>query len=93
MPTRDHIWKIAIEFRNQSWYHEEVYDLLDQYKVSMVIHDLPAVATPLTESTASFRYLRFHGPEVTVELRDDFLYQYAQYVKTGQVRKDGLFLF
>lgn len=79
----NHTWKVALEFRNQSWYHEEVYDLLNQYKVSIVIHDLPASATPLTTLTAGFRYLRFHGPggRYRGSYTDDFLYQYAQYVK------------
>lgn len=49
----DNIWKVAIEFRNQSWYHEEVYDLLHQNNISIVIHNLPAAATPLTAATAS----------------------------------------
>lgn len=77
-------WKIAIEFRNQSWYHEEVYHLLRQLSISMVIHDLPASATPLTESIAGFRYLRFHGPggRYRGSYSDDFLYQHAQYIKT-----------
>ncbi len=77
------IWKVAIEFRNQFWYHDDVYDLLNQYKISMVIHDLPASATPLTETTAAFRYLRFHGPggRYRGSYSDDFLYQYAPYIK------------
>lgn len=76
-------WKVAIEFRNTSLYHKEVYDLLDQYKVTMVIHDLPAAATPLIESTADFRYLRFHGPggRYRGSYSDDFLHKYAQYIK------------
>lgn len=80
----DETWKVAIEFRNTSWYHKEVYDLLDQYKCSMVIHDLPVAATPLTESTADFRYLRFHGPggRYRGSYSDDFLHKYAQYIKT-----------
>ncbi len=30
--------------------NQEVYDLLNKYKACMVIHDLPASATPLTAS-------------------------------------------
>jgi uncharacterized protein YecE (DUF72 family) len=76
-------WKTAMEFRNPSWYHDEVYDLLSQYKVSVVIHDLPASATPLTTSTADFRYLRFHGPggRYRGSYSIDVLYQYAQSIK------------
>ncbi len=79
----NHIWQVAIEFRNQSWYHDEVYDLLKQYKVGIVIHDLPASATPIIESTASFRYLRFHGPggRYRGSYSNDFLFKYAQHIK------------
>jgi uncharacterized protein YecE (DUF72 family) len=78
------IWKVAIEFRNQSWYDDEVYDLLNQDNISMVIHDLPAAATPLPESIAGFAYLRFHGPggRYRGSYSDDFLYRYAKYIKT-----------
>lgn len=79
----DNTWKVALEFRNQSWYNEEVYDLLNQHQVSMVIHDLPASTTPITALTGGFRYLRFHGPggRYRGSYSDDFLYQYAQYIK------------
>ncbi len=32
-------WKIAMEFRNASWYEREVYELLNEYNITMVIHD------------------------------------------------------
>jgi uncharacterized protein YecE (DUF72 family) len=54
-------WKIAIEFRHNSWYHQQVYDLLDRFDAAIVIHDIPASATPVIETGASFKYLRFHG--------------------------------
>jgi len=80
----NHHWKIAIEFRNPSWYHQEVYDLLEQYKITIVIHDLPASATPITVSKADFMYLRFHGPggRYRGSYTDDFLLGYAQHIKT-----------
>lgn len=81
--SEDNFWKIALEFRNPSWYHKEVYDLLNQNNVSLVIHDLPAVATPLTVSTGNLKYLRFHGPggKYRGNYPDEFLYQYGQYIK------------
>lgn len=89
------IWKVAVEFRNQSWYHEDVYDLLNQYKVSMVIHDLPSSATPLTASTGDFRYLRFHGPggRYRGSYSDDFLYQYAEYIKAWTSEGKAVYLY
>ena len=76
-------WKVAIEFRNTSWYNDEVYNLLDQYNASLVIHDIPASATPLTAPATSFKYLRFHGPEPRYRgsYDDTSLHQYAKYIK------------
>jgi len=79
----NHLWKVAIEFRNLSWYHEEVYNVLNEYKAGMVIHDLPASPTPLAESIGSFLYLRFHGPggRYRGSYSDEFLHQYSQYMR------------
>src|SRR5690606_17397888 len=77
-----HGWKVAVEFRNTSWYHEKVYELLDFYKAAMVIHDIPKSATPLLDQPTDFIYARFHGP--TGNYRDsyseDFLHEYATYI-------------
>lgn len=77
-------WKVAIEFRHTSWYQQQVYDMLEQYKTAMVIHDLPASATPIKDSHTNFMYLRFHGPggRYRGSYTDDFLNEYAQLIKT-----------
>ena len=59
----DHSWKIAVEFRNRSWYTPEVNTLLQWYRVAYVLHDMPASAmTELPAMPEDFVYLRFHGP-------------------------------
>jgi uncharacterized protein YecE (DUF72 family) len=55
-------WRRAIEFRNVAWYTKSVYNLLEAYNVSLVLHDLPASATPTDEVPNAVKYLRFHGP-------------------------------
>ncbi|MBA2248799.1 MAG: DUF72 domain-containing protein [Chitinophagaceae bacterium] len=82
-PDPYQVWKVAIEFRDQSWYNEEVYDMINEYNASLVIHDLPLSATPLTTSNATFRYLRFHGPggRYRGTYTYDFLFQQAQNIK------------
>jgi len=57
----DHPWRTAVEFRNTSWYCGETYDLLNEYKASLVLHDMPAskIMEPVTD--APFVYLRLHG--------------------------------
>lgn len=76
-------WDVAVEFRHRSWYQDNVYELLQQYGMSMVIHDMPASAAPLTAIADDLVYLRFHGPEggYRGSYADDFLYEYAQYIK------------
>lgn len=80
----NHNWKIAMEFRNNSWYNEEVYDLLKQYTIGMVIHDIPAPATPMEALITDHMYLRFHGPEGRYRgsYTNDFLYRHAQHIHT-----------
>ncbi|RYZ96904.1 MAG: DUF72 domain-containing protein [Sphingobacteriaceae bacterium] len=85
----DNEWKIAVEFRQRSWYKDTVYEMLEQYNMGIVFHDLPASATPLTEPITDFVYLRFHGPDggYRGSYTDDFLYEYAGYIKDWQ--QDG----
>ena len=77
------VWKIAVEFRNKSWYVEEVYALLKLYNVSLVIQDIPKSCTPLIEHFSNFIYIRFHGP--SGNYRDSysqhFLAEYVTYIK------------
>jgi uncharacterized protein YecE (DUF72 family) len=79
---KDH-WNIAVEFRNKSWYHEDVYELLEFYKAAMVIQDIPKSATPMIDHQNDFIYIRFHGPSGNYRgsYSDDFLSEYAGYIK------------
>lgn len=93
--THNTDWKIAIEFRDPSWYEREVYELLEEFTVSMVIHDIPASATPLTEVRGNFIYLRFHGPEPRYrgDYTDPFLKQYAEYIKKWISEKKTVYAY
>lgn len=76
-------WKIAVEFRNRSWYQEDIYAMLEFYKAGMVIQDIPKSATPMIEHRSDFIYRRFHGP--SGNYRDSyaeyFLSEYATYIR------------
>jgi uncharacterized protein YecE (DUF72 family) len=76
-------WKIAVEFRNKSWYCEEVYDLLEIYNAAVVVQDIPKSSTPMINHTANFVYIRFHGPtgNYRESYTDSFLSEYATYIK------------
>lgn len=76
-------WRIAMEFRNASWYEREVYELLDEYDISLVIHDIASSATPLNELIGKFIYLRFHGPEPRYRgsYSNAYLQHYAELIR------------
>ena len=54
-------WRIAAEFRDAQWYASEIYEILDEYNASMVLHDMPKCIPPELNKNADFVYLRFHG--------------------------------
>ncbi len=56
-------WRKAIEFRNNSWYISETYELLDEYNAVPVFHDHPKAKFFDVNVKADFVYIRFHGPK------------------------------
>ena len=52
----------AIEFRDPSWYSDEVYALLARYGVALCLHDMAGSATGRV-AIGPFVYVRFHGPQ------------------------------
>lgn len=50
----------AVELREPSWLHDDVFTVLARHGAALVIHDL--LADHPVEVTARFVYLRFHGP-------------------------------
>lgn len=79
----DYSWNIALEFRHVSLYCDQVYKLLDDYGMGMVIQDKPPAITPMLDMELKFVYLRFHGPGGSYRgsYEDDLLDEYAGYIK------------
>jgi len=50
----------AIEFRNDTWYQGEVYDILCRHNAAFCVHDFQQMKVPVL-ATADFAYFRFHG--------------------------------
>ncbi|WP_134088461.1 DUF72 domain-containing protein [Olivibacter sp. XZL3] len=75
-------WELAIEFRDNSWYGETIYEMMDNLGFGLVIHDKGGNSTPLFHTTADFVYVRFHGPDGDYKgsYEDDFLHEYAAYI-------------
>jgi uncharacterized protein YecE (DUF72 family) len=53
--------KYVIEFRDESWFVQPVFELMRKYNVAFCIHDFADMKVP-NEITANFSYVRFHGP-------------------------------
>ena len=75
-------WPLAIEFRNPSWYTDDVFELLYQHNAAMVLHDMKKSAAPMELTSYEFVYLRFHGPEPGYRgsYTDSHLAEYASYI-------------
>lgn len=54
-------YRYTIEFRNHTWYNEEVYNLLKKKNVAFCIYELEFHTSPI-EVTSNFVYIRLHGP-------------------------------
>ncbi|MFL9846047.1 DUF72 domain-containing protein [Flavobacterium rhizosphaerae] len=53
--------RCTFEFRDHSWYTEEVYTLLQKYNCAFCIYELGGHLSPV-KVTADFVYIRLHGP-------------------------------
>lgn len=54
-------YRYTFEFRNTSWYNEQVYELLKQYNMAFCSYELAGHLSPM-QLTADFVYVRLHGP-------------------------------
>ena len=63
----------AVELREPSWLHDDVFDVLRRHGAALCVHDL-LEAHPF-ELTADWIYLRFHGPDA---LRQPYHGSYGQ---------------
>ncbi len=60
--------RFAIEFRHESWFRQEIYNLLETYNISMVWSDIPMAKVPAIRTT-DFVYLRLVGDR-SIESKD-----------------------
>lgn len=52
----------VFEFRHKSWYCDEIYQLLNKYRIGLCITDLAGQLSPEV-ITSDFTYVRLHGPK------------------------------
>lgn len=51
----------VFEFRNETWYTPEVYDLLEKYRHGLCLISGPASVSGIVKNTSDIAYIRFHG--------------------------------
>lgn len=52
----------VLEFRDDSWFKDETFEMLRRHGVALCVHDAPGLHCPVT-ATASAVYVRMHGGE------------------------------
>lgn len=55
-------YKYTFEFRHESWFTQEIYELLSKNEIALCITDLNGKLSP-EEMTSHFTYIRLHGPQ------------------------------
>ena len=86
--------RYAFEFRDESWYREGIYDLLEGAEAAFCIHDHRDAPSP-EKMTADFTYLRFHGPrgDYGGNYRGEHLRQWADKVKSWEEAGRDVYAF
>lgn len=56
-------FKYAFEFRDSTWFDNEIYSILSRYNAAFCIYQFAGLLSP-REVTADYVYIRLHGPEV-----------------------------
>ena len=74
--------RAVFEFRNESWYEDDTYELLNDFNAGFCIHDLGGRQTP-TIITGKIIYIRFHGTtgRYAGSYTDKMLAKWAKWIK------------
>jgi uncharacterized protein YecE (DUF72 family) len=73
----------AIEFREPSWYTDEVFALLEKHRVALCLHDMAGSASGKI-LVGPFVYVRFHGPsKYSGRYPDDVLERWADWLASA----------
>ena len=72
----------AFEFRHESWFTGDIYELLRKHAVALCIHDADDHTTPV-ELTAPFTYIRLRRSGYTDELRREWQQRITSWAQAG----------
>jgi uncharacterized protein YecE (DUF72 family) len=85
---------MVFEFRNHSWYNEEVYELLKEHNNAFCIYELEHHMSPII-ATADWVYVRLHGPEGKYQglYSDSALEWWAKQLQKWQKEKKDVYIY
>ena len=86
--------RYAFEFRHDSWYAREIFDLLADHNIALCISDHAAAPAPF-EVTADFVYLRGHGPTGNYHgtYSDETLGEWTKLIRSWQRKKSDVYVY
>ncbi len=82
------------EFRHESWFSQDTYDLLSEFNTAFCIHDLVGIPTPRV-ITGNVIYIRFHGPtgKYAGNYSKSALQSWAKWIKDNLKDKKAVFAY
>lgn len=86
--------RYTFEFRHESWYAPEIFDVLRDHNAALCISDHAAAPSPW-EVTADFVYLRGHGPggQYKGAYSDETLTEWAASIRGWRKAKHDVFVY
>jgi uncharacterized protein YecE (DUF72 family) len=81
-------FRVAFEFRNQTWFADEVYETLRRFGVALCMVESPDRTVPL-EATADFGYFRLRQPDYS----DDELAACAERIRAAASGWQDVFIY
>lgn len=84
----------VFEFRHESWFSEDTYELLREFNAPFCIHDMVATEVPRI-ITSDVIYIRFHGPtgKYAGNYTDSDLRDWAKWIKNNLNAKKAIFAY
>jgi uncharacterized protein YecE (DUF72 family) len=84
----------VFEFRHNSWYTDDTFELLDKLNAAFCIHDMPGEQSP-RQVTADIVYFRCHGTagKYSGGYRDATLQKRADWLKSQSENVRGIYVY
>ena len=84
----------VFEFRHQSWYCDDTYELLKKYGAGFCIHDMPGKESPRIV-TGNIIYIRFHGTtgRYSGSYPKSQLQDWAKWIREQSKKASGIYVY